>query len=41
MGEIIGSVSSDEERVIIMTELGLVEVARTGIAAIGRGPEKL
>jgi acetolactate synthase-1/3 small subunit len=34
--------SIDVERFItIMTELGLVEVSRTGIAAIGRGPRAM
>jgi len=34
--------SIDVERFIaIMTELGLVEVSRTGIAAIGRGPKAM
>jgi acetolactate synthase-1/3 small subunit len=39
--EITGRTSKIEQFIQIMTELGLVEVARTGIAAIGRGPEKL
>jgi acetolactate synthase-1/3 small subunit len=36
--EITGRTSKIEQFIQIMTELGLVEVARTGIAAIGRGP---
>jgi acetolactate synthase-1/3 small subunit len=36
--EITGKPSKIEEFIAIMTELGLVEVARTGVAAIGRGP---
>lgn len=39
--EITGRTSKIEQFIQIMTELGLVEVARTGIAAIGRGPERL
>ena len=39
--EITGRTSKIEQFIQIMTELGLVEVARTGIAAIGPGPEKL
>jgi len=35
--EITGKSSKVEQFISIMTELGLVEVARTGIAAIGRG----
>lgn len=35
--EITGKASKIEQFIQIMTELGLVEVARTGIAAIGRG----
>lgn len=35
--EITGRTSKIEQFIQIMTELGLVEVARTGIAAIGRG----
>src|SRR5262245_10752287 len=37
--EITGRTSKIEQFISIMTELGLVEVARTGIAAIGRGPQ--
>ena len=36
--EITGRTSKIEQFIQIMTELGIVEVARTGIAAIGRGP---
>lgn len=39
--EITGRTSKIEQFIQIMTELGLVEVARTGIAAIGRGPSSL
>jgi acetolactate synthase-1/3 small subunit len=35
--EITGRTSKIEQFISIMTELGLVEVSRTGIAAIGRG----
>jgi acetolactate synthase-1/3 small subunit len=37
--EITGRSSKIEQFISIMTELGLVEVSRTGIAAIGRGPK--
>jgi acetolactate synthase-1/3 small subunit len=37
--EITGRSSKIEQFIQIMTELGLVEVSRTGIAAIGRGPQ--
>jgi acetolactate synthase-1/3 small subunit len=36
--EVTGKPSKLEQFISIMTELGLVEVSRTGIAAIGRGP---
>jgi acetolactate synthase I/III small subunit len=36
--EMTGRTTKIEQFISIMTELGLVEVARTGIAAIGRGP---
>ncbi len=36
--EITGRSSKIETFISIMTELGLVEVSRTGVAAIGRGP---
>jgi acetolactate synthase-1/3 small subunit len=39
--EITGRTSKIEQFIQIMTELGLVEVARTGIAAISRGPSSL
>jgi len=39
--EITGRTSKIEQFIQIMTELGIVEVARTGIAAIGRGPSSL
>lgn len=39
--EITGRTSKIEQFIQIMTELGLVEVARTGIAAIARGPASL
>ena len=39
--ETTGKPAKIEEFIGIMTELGLVEVARTGIAAIGRGPQSL
>jgi acetolactate synthase-1/3 small subunit len=37
--EITGRTSKIEQFISIMTKLGLVEVSRTGIAAIARGPE--
>jgi acetolactate synthase I/III small subunit len=37
--EITGRTSKVEQFISLMTELGLVEVARTGIAAIARGPQ--
>jgi len=39
--EITGRSSKIEQFIQIMTELGLIEVARTGVAAIGRGPARL
>lgn len=39
--EITGKASKIETFLGIMSELGLVEVARTGIAAMGRGPSSL
>ncbi len=36
--EVTGKPSKIETFIQLMTELGLVEVSRTGIAAIGRGP---
>ena len=37
--EITGKTEKIEQFVALMIPLGLVEVARTGVAAIGRGPE--
>ena len=37
--ELTGRTSKIEQFIAIMTELGLVEVSRTGIAAISRGPK--
>ena len=37
--EITGRIGKIEQFIAIMSELGLVEVSRTGIAAIGRGPD--
>ena len=37
MFEVTGKPSKIESFIQFMTELGLVEVSRTGIAAIGRG----
>lgn len=39
--ELTGRTSKIEQFIQIMTELGLVEVSRTGIAAMARGPEGL
>ncbi len=39
--EITGRSSKIEQFIQIMTELGLVEVSRTGVAAIARGPASL
>ena len=39
--EITGRTSKIEQFISIMTDLGPVEVARTGIAAISRGPKSL
>ena len=39
--ELTGKPSKLEQFIQIMTELGLTEVSRTGIAAIGRGPASL
>jgi acetolactate synthase I/III small subunit len=39
--ELTGKPSKLEQFIQIMTELGLIEVSRTGIAAIGRGPASL
>ena len=37
--ELTGRTAKIEQFISIMTELGLVEVSRTGIAAISRGPK--
>jgi len=37
--EVTGRIAKIEQFISIMTELGLLEVSRTGIAAIGRGPK--
>ena len=39
--EITGRQSKIEQFVALMQPLGLVEVCRTGVAAIGRGPERM
>jgi acetolactate synthase-1/3 small subunit len=39
--EVTGKPGKIETFIQIMTELGLVEVSRTGIAAIGRGPQAM
>ncbi len=39
--ELTGRTSKIEQFIQIMTELGLVEVSRTGIAAMARGPDGL
>jgi acetolactate synthase-1/3 small subunit len=39
--EMTGRTQKIEQFISIMTGLGLVEVARTGIAAIGRGPQSM
>jgi acetolactate synthase I/III small subunit len=39
--EITGKASKIETFLSLMTEVGLVEVSRTGIAAIGRGPASM
>lgn len=39
--EITGRTPKLEQFIAIMKDLGLVEISRTGIAAIGRGPEGL
>ncbi len=39
--EITGRSSKIEQFIAIMKDLGLVEISRTGIAAIGRGPQGL
>jgi acetolactate synthase I/III small subunit len=37
--ELTGRTSKIEQFISIMMELGLIEVSRTGIAAIARGPK--
>jgi acetolactate synthase-1/3 small subunit len=39
--EVTGGTAKVEQFIAIMAPLGLVEVCRTGIAALGRGPEKM
>ncbi|ODR93847.1 acetolactate synthase small subunit [Methyloceanibacter stevinii] len=39
--EITGRQSKIEQFIALMQPLGLVEVCRTGVAAIGRGPERM
>ena len=39
--EITGKFSKIEQFVVLMQPLGLVEVSRTGLAAISRGPERM
>jgi acetolactate synthase-1/3 small subunit len=39
--ELTGRTSKIEQFISIMMELGLIEVSRTGIAAIGRGPKEM
>jgi acetolactate synthase-1/3 small subunit len=39
--ELTGRTSKVEQFISIMMELGLIEVSRTGIAAIGRGPKPM
>lgn len=39
--EITGEQSRIEEFVVLMQPLGLVEVCRTGLAAVARGPERM
>ena len=39
--EITGEQSRIEEFIVLMQPLGLVEVCRTGLAAIARGPERM
>jgi acetolactate synthase I/III small subunit len=38
---ITGEQAKIEEFIALMQPLGLVEVARTGVAAISRGPERM
>lgn len=39
--EVTGRTSKIEQFIAIMTPLGLEEVCRTGVAALGRGPERM
>ena len=39
--EVIGRQSKIEQFIVLMQPLGLVEVCRTGLAAIARGPERM
>jgi len=39
--EMTGKLNKIEQFILLMKPLGLVEVARTGIAAIGRGPKRM
>jgi acetolactate synthase I/III small subunit len=39
--ELTGKTDKVEQFILLMIPLGLVEVARTGVAAIGRGPESM
>ena len=41
MFEITGRVSKIDNFIALMKPLGLVEVARTGVAAIARGPDAM
>jgi acetolactate synthase-1/3 small subunit len=37
--EITGGTAKIDQFIALMVPLGLVEISRTGVAAIGRGPE--
>jgi acetolactate synthase-1/3 small subunit len=39
--ELTGKVDKIEQFILLMVPLGLVEVSRTGVAAISRGPEAM
>ena len=39
--EITGKQSKIDQFIVLMQPLGLVEVSRTGLAAISRGPERM
>ncbi|MGL4262491.1 MAG: acetolactate synthase small subunit, partial [Afipia sp.] len=39
--EITGGTAKIDQFINLMVPLGLVEVSRTGVAAIARGPEKM